>query len=80
MQPRYDHDCKECTFLGTVRAEGYAEPADLYVSCGKRPETMFILRFSSIDDDYACFPSHRLHTYLDPEYWGPDGRPAKGKR
>ena len=81
MKPLYDHTCSQCQYIGTVFVATHGEFADLYVSCEHREaELSFILRFSSIDDDYASFPSHRLHTYLDPDYWDANGQPAKGKR
>lgn len=53
--PRYQHDCDECTFLGTI-ASTYQPDApytDLYYC---KPQNTLLARYSSRGSDYSSLP------------------------
>ena len=48
--PVFEHDCDDCTFLGTSTCDG--ERVDVYEACTKSSYP-FIVRFSSEGSDYC---------------------------
>ena len=69
MSPRFPHDCRSCTFLGTVQ-DAASKTFDLWVCAGERT---VILRYGASPPDYGSgsgvvwldTPAGRLRFTLD---------------
>lgn len=73
IKPHHEHDCEQCTFLGTIMGvqhiPGVGTPVDLYV-CDKQMfgGRTFIQRFSSAMSDNSSMPLFNLLQLPNDQY------------